>query len=223
MGAVVALALLAVLVGFYVAARAGAGVGGCEQHRADAAERAALVTGTGDDVVVIGDSWSVGLGLDDARRSWPSRLDAQVHVAAFSGSGFSAGASQCGRVSYADRAPGAVERQTGPVVVQGGLNDFDQPSAEIAAGFRRLMTALADREVVVVGPTLAPRRREGARRVDLVLRELSQEYAVPYVSTGDLELSYLGDDLHLSLNGHQEFGDAVAERLADVTPARPRT
>lgn len=216
MGAVVALALVAVLAGFYVAGRAGARVGGCEQHRTDSAQRAASTAGDRTDVVVIGDSWSVGLGLEDAGTSWPSRLDGRVHVAGFSGSGFSARASHCGRVSYADRAGRAVAGGTDLVVVQGGLNDHDQPEAEIAAGFRRLMTALAGHTVVVVGPAAAPRRREGALRVDGVLRGLSRAYDVPYVATSDLALSYLGDDLHLTAAGHAEFGEAVAERIDEV-------
>ena len=58
-------------------------------------------------------------------------------------------------------------------------------------------------------------------RVDDRLEVLADLYDVPYVRTSDLHLDYLDDRLHLSEDGHREFGDAVAERLADVTPTRP--
>ncbi|MCD6640152.1 MAG: SGNH/GDSL hydrolase family protein [Nocardioides sp.] len=222
MGALAAALLCATLLGYGMADHADAGVKRCERHRVDAADRARTVTGSGERIVVIGDSWSVGLGLDDLAGSWPSRLDGEVHVAGFSGSGFSAWASGCGRVSFADRAADAVAGGADVVVVEGGLNDFDQPNAATDAGFRRLMEVLAGQRVVVVGPVPAPAREGAVRRVDLLLAELSTEYRVPYVTTTDLDLAYLGDGLHLTEGGHREFGDAVAERLATLTPSRPR-
>ncbi len=92
-------------------------------------------------VVVIGDSWSAGLGLDRPVQSWPSRLPGRVHVAGFSGSGFSAKASPCGRVSFADRAPAALGGGADLVVIEGGLNDYDRSRAEIKAGFARVVRA----------------------------------------------------------------------------------
>ena len=41
-----------------------------------------------------------------------------------------------------------------------------------------------------------------------------EQYGVGYVSTADLDLSYLGDELHLTGSGHRAFGDAVARRIA---------
>lgn len=213
--------LLAALMAFYVADRAGAGPGRCQQHRADSRERAALVTGEGVPVLVIGDSWSVGLGQDDLGRSWAADLPGQVHVAGFSGSGFSAGASGCGRVSFHDRAASALASRPRLVVVEGGLNDHDQPAAAIERGFRALMADLAGQRVVVVGPAEAPSRSRAVPRVDALLAELCDEYGVPYVATSDLDLDYLADRLHLTEHGHREFGAAVAERIAAVDPARP--
>ena len=74
--------MLAALGSFWVADRAGAGLARCQQHRLDARERTSTGTGEGERVLVIGDSWSVGLGQDDFSRSWPSRLAGEVHVAA---------------------------------------------------------------------------------------------------------------------------------------------
>ena len=213
--------LLAAFLAFYVADRAGAGPTRCQQHRADARERAGIVTGEGSHVLVIGDSWSVGLGQDDLARSWPSRLPGEVHVAGFSGSGFSARASTCGRVSFHDRAPTALGTRPQLVVVEGGLNDYDQPAVEITRGFDALMADLAGQRVVIVGPPTAPARAGAVPRVDALLWALSSQYGVPYIRTSDLDLTYLGDRLHLTEDGHRMFGDAVAARISAATPARP--
>jgi acyl-CoA thioesterase-1 len=213
--------LLAALIGISAADRAGAGATRCQQHRVDARDRASIVSGAGSPVLVIGDSWSVGLGQDDLGSSWAARLPGEVHVAGFSGSGFSAHASGCGRVSFADRAPTALATRPALVVVEGGLNDYDQPGAAIDSGFRKLMAELAGHPVVVVGPADAPSRSRAVPRVDTLLARLAQEYGVPYVRTSDLDLAYLGDRLHLTTAGHREFGDAVAERIDALTPTRP--
>ncbi len=220
-GASAIVLLLAALMAFWGVDRAGAGAARCQQHRVDSRERSAIVTGDGSPVLVIGDSWSVGLGQDDLGTSWASRLPGEVHVAGFSGSGFSARASGCGRVSFADRAPTALGTRPALVVVEGGLNDVDQPAAAIDRGFRDLMADLAGHDVVVVGPADAPARSRAVPRVDALLAELAEEYGVPYVRTSDLDLPYLDDRLHLTSEGHREFGDAVAERITALTPARP--
>jgi acyl-CoA thioesterase-1 len=213
--------LLAALLAISAADRAGAGATRCQQHRVDARDRAGIVSGAGSPVLVIGDSWSVGLGQDDLAGSWAARLPGEVHVAGFSGSGFSAHASGCGRVSFADRAPTALATRPALVVVEGGLNDYDQPAAAIDSGFRDLMAHLAGHPVVVVGPADAPSRSRAVPRVDALLGRLAQEHGVPYVRTSDLDLAYLDDRLHLTTAGHREFGDAVADRIAALTPARP--
>ena len=220
-GASVVVLLLAALMAFYVPDRAGAGATRCQQHRVDSRDRAGIVTGTGSRVLVIGDSWSVGLGQGDLADSWAVRLPGEVHVAGFSGSGFSARASLCGRVSFHDRAPTALATRPSLVVVEGGLNDHDQPAAAIDRGFRALMADLAGHEVVLVGPADAPSRSRAVPRVDALLARLAAEYGVPYVRTSDLDLAYLDDRLHLTADGHREFGDAVADRIAALTPTRP--
>ena len=214
----VAAVLVAVLVATVVAVlgvRArGADVDRCTRFAADSRARAAQVTGTGERVVVIGDSWSAGLGLDRVAGSWPSRLPGSVHVAGFSGSGFSEQASPCGRVSFADRAPAALRGGADLVVVEGGLNDYDVASADVRAGFRRLMAELRGYDVVVVGPATAPSRAAEVPRVDDLLADLAAAYGVGYVRTSGLDLPYLDDGLHLTPAGHQAFGDDVAARIA---------
>jgi acyl-CoA thioesterase-1 len=100
------------------------------------------------------------------------------------------------------------------VVVEGGLNDFDRSTTAITLGFGRLLAALEGREVVVVGPAMAPSRSAEVPRVDRLLARLAADSGVPYVPTSDLRLPYLRDRLHLTAEGHAMFGDAVAQRLA---------
>ena len=208
-------------MGFHVAGRAGADPTWCQGARAAGVERGQVVTGSGSRTVVIGDSWSVGLGLDDPADSWPRQLAGEVHVAGFSGSGFSATALRCGDVSFAARATRAVGAGADLVVVEGGLNDHDEPVAATTRGFERLLEALAGQRVVIVGPADAPSRSLQAHRVDALLDTLAREHHVPYVSTIDLTLDYLDDDLHLTEAGHQKFGEAVAARLAEAAGTHP--
>jgi len=214
----VAALLCALVATGVIAARANANLSKCERFDAASKDRAREVTGSGERVVVIGDSWSAGLGLDDPVQSWPSRLPGRVHVAGFSGSGFSAKASPCGPVSFAQRAPTALRNGADLVVIEGGLNDFDRSRAEIKAGFVRVLRAASSYDVVVVGPATAPARAAKVPRVDRLLRHLSERYGVPYVSTVDLELTYLDDRLHMRPASHRVFGDAVAERIAALRP-----
>jgi acyl-CoA thioesterase-1 len=193
----------------------GADVERCARFSAQSEARERLVTGRGDRVVVIGDSYSVGLGLREPARSWPSRLPGRVHVFGFSGSGFSAGASPCRAVAYDVRAPHALRGGADLVVVEGGLNDHDQPASAVRAGFRALMRQLHGLRVLVVGPPVAPARETGARRIDAILEQESARARVPYVSMVDEQLDHLDDKLHLTPAGHRVFGDAVAAALAD--------
>lgn len=197
----------------------------CERFSQASTARLAADAGPvdGRSIVVVGDSWSVGLGLDRPAASWPSRLadelGARVRVAGFSGSGFGAFSSPCGRVSFADRTEAAL---TGPgaradlLVVEGGLNDVDQPDASIAAGFRRVLAQAGDRPVLVVGPASAPARAALVPDVDGLLERLSAQHGVAYLRTSHLDLPYLDDGLHLTEAGHRAFGDAVAAAVADL-------
>jgi acyl-CoA thioesterase-1 len=212
-GALFVFVVVSVLV-LHVADRSSAGLDRCDRFTADSATRASEVTGSGRHVVVIGDSWSAGLGLERSAGSWPSRLPGTVHVAGFSGSGFSEHASDCGSVSFADRAPAALRGGADLVVVEGGLNDFNQPDADIRSGFARLMRTLKGERVVIVGPASAPARASAVRHLDALLASLARKYDVSYVRTSGLHLPYLDDHLHLTPAGHEAFGDYVAGQIA---------
>ncbi len=209
-----AVTLLLCVATVHLAARArGDEAGRCETHAAAASWRASRVTGTGARVVVIGDSYAVGLGLATPSTSWPSRLPGRVHVAGFSGSGWSEHASSCAGVAFAERARVALGGGADLVLVGTGLNDVDQSDAAITAGFERLVQVVGQRRLVVVGPPAAPARAGGVPRVDALLRDLAERHQVGYVGTADLRLDYLGDRLHLTPAGHRRFGDAVAARV----------
>lgn len=217
--------VLVMLAGLLVVA-GGAWSSGAQERRCDRLaagrlERAAMVTGRGDTVLVVGDSWSAGRGLDDPAGSWPSRLEGRVHVDGFSGSGFSRAASPCAGRAYADRVDAAL-RRTGArpdlVLLQGGLNETDRPGDAIRAGVRRVLTRLHEHgvpteDVVILGPVAAPRRAAGVPRVEALLADEAERAGVRYLSVTDLELPYLPDDLHLTPAGHREFGEAVAALL----------
>jgi acyl-CoA thioesterase-1 len=186
----------------------------CARLQLRSVQREHAVTGHGPRVVVIGDSYSVGLGLRHPEQSWPSRLPGQVHVYGFSGSGFSRHASSCAGSQYAERAADAIAGSPGAlVVVEGGLNDYDQPTADLREGFRGLVQVLGGHRVVVVGPPPAPARAAAARRVDAVLAQESARAGVQYVSMIHEQLRYLGDRLHLTPPGHVDFGNVVRAAL----------
>lgn len=211
------LALLALLLTAAVSttflARAGAGPDRCGTTSARAEKRAALVTGSGADVLVIGDSYSVGAGVR-GRDSWPVRLPGRVAVDGFSGSGFSSSASGCGDVSFATRAARSLRPTTDLVVVEGGLNDYDQPVADIEAGFARLMGAIGSTPALIVGPPPAPDRPfASVAVVDATLARLAAAHGTPYLSMLGVELTYLDDELHPDPSGHRVFGDLVADEV----------
>lgn len=216
LAALLALGLVAATTAL-VWGRAGAGPDRCAQ-RADRAERRSdLVTGTGPEVLVIGDSYSVGAGVRPDE-SWPVRLPGRVRVDGFSGSGFSVGASGCGDLSYATRAPRSLRTTTELVVVEGGLNDTDQPAADLEGGARRLLRLLDGRRVLVVGPPATPDRTwTEVARVDATLARIVAEYGASYLSMLDTELTYLDDDLHPDPAGHRVFGDRVADAVRDLS------
>ncbi|WP_182379592.1 SGNH/GDSL hydrolase family protein [Nocardioides sp. WS12] len=215
--------LLAVLTVLLVAAvsttvlgRAGARTDRCGLVGERAEQRAAVVTGAGADVLVIGDSYSVGAGVR-ARDSWPVRLPGRVRVDGFSGSGFTVGASQCGDASFATRAARSLRTSTALVVVEGGLNDYDQSLEDLEAGFARLMQVLDGRQVLIVGPPPAPERpRTDVEAVDAALARLAADQGTAYLSMIDVDLTYLDDDLHPDPAGHRVFGDRVADRVRDL-------
>ncbi|WP_221176274.1 SGNH/GDSL hydrolase family protein [Nocardioides marmorisolisilvae] len=185
----------------------------CARFTHQSLVRQHVVTGRGATTVVIGDSYSAGLGLQHPDRNWARELPGRVHVFGFSGSGFSRGASPCKDVAYDQRARTALALHPSLVVVEGGLNDFDQPSGQIRAGFRRLVAEIGGDRLLVVGPPPAPLRGARAARVDAILRSEAARSGTPYLSMIDDRFTYLPDRLHLTPLGHERFGTVVADAL----------
>lgn len=206
-------ALLAAGAGYFLDRATSQSLPTCERFALESQARADAVSGEGRRVVVIGDSYSAGFGLEDLAASWPSQLPGEVHVAGFSGSGFSAGASPCRKVSYAERAPRALAGGAALVVVQGGLNDVGQPPAAVREGVRRLLAVLPEVPVVLVGPPPAPARMPGAAAVDALLAREALRAGVRYVSLIGTAFAYDPGLLHLTPAGHVEFGKVVAASL----------
>jgi acyl-CoA thioesterase I len=211
--AAVVAALVVVLTLLVPGGATGADGERCARFLVQSQARERIVTGEGRRIVVLGDSYAVGLGLRHPEASWPSRLPGRTHVYAFSGSGFSAHASPCPDVAYAAREPRALRGGAGLVVVEGGLNDHDRPTSAIRSGLRSLLSELRDQHVLVVGPPPAPARAAGAERVDAVLAAESHRAGVRYLSMIDQQFSYLDDDLHLTPAGHRAFGSIVARAI----------
>lgn len=189
----------------------------CERLATGRQRRLEVPLGSGRRILVLGDSWSTGARLEPGVAAWPARLDGEVHVDGVPGSGFSRGALECPGLSYGDRVAEALRRANPDlVIVQGGLNDTDQSQRAVRRGFLRLAILLAGRDVVVVGPALAPARADRVPAVDELLAELSDAAGFRYVSTTDLELDYHRDGVHLVRAGHRTFGAAVVERVLDA-------
>jgi len=186
----------------------------CRKFARQSELRQGVVTGSGRRrVAVIGDSYSVGLGLRHPANAWTRWLPGQVRVFGFSGSGFSRTASPCTGASYAERAPEALASRPSLVVVEGGLNDVGQPPHRVLAGFEHLVAELEGQHVVVVGPADAPLRARGARLVDRLLRWACRREGVRYFSMIHDHFGYLGSGLHLTPASHRAFGRDVARDL----------
>ena len=56
--------------------------------------------------------------------------------------------------------------------------------------------------------------KKPVERLARLLAPVADHYDVAYVSTTSLDLSYLDDRLHLTQEGHAEFGDYVASQLS---------
>lgn len=162
--------------------------------------------GTGDPVTVVGDSYSQGFGLDDPRESWVSRLPMEVTVSASSGAGFTRD-GLCGANSVTELA-GTV---SGAMILQGGLNDVD---ADMEALKVEVDSILDEKDVVaVIGPTTAPAFDAASiEQVNTVLRDSADDHDVLFIDATGWDLPF-SDGIHLTPEGHEEYGDMVADAL----------
>jgi len=188
----------------------------CTRLAAESVTRAAVVTGAGERVVVIGDSWASGFGLDDPGLSWPRYLDGEVRVSGFGGTGYSHGLMvRCGPISFPERVPDAVAQGADLVVLEGGINDSKSDLDDVEKGFRATLDELKGYEVIVLSAPKVNSRAKAIRVVNKMMRRVSAEYGVTYINVFDLELPMLEDNTHLTVAGHMQFGEIVARRIAE--------
>ncbi|TQL70319.1 lysophospholipase L1-like esterase [Nocardioides albertanoniae] len=188
----------------------------CSRFAAESVSRAAVVTGAGEQVVVIGDSWAAGYGLDDPAKSWPAYLDGQVRVSGFAGTGYARSSMErCGPISFGERAADAVRQGADLVVLEGGINDAHRELPEAEKGFRQTLDALKGHDVVVLGAPSISTRAAAIKVVNKMLKRVSKEYGVTYINVFDLKLPYQDDHTHLTPAGHVQFGRIVAQRIAE--------
>lgn len=182
------------------------------QQRIEAAECAAAealdarLPGDAAGVVVVGDSYAAGLGLDQYDDAWPSHLGRDVRVRAASGAGWARG-GLCDRPTLSTLAEGA---EGDVVVLQGGLNDT-LDDAEVAGAALAEVSVDAD-HVVVVGPPRTP-AFEGEVGMDAVLRSAADELDATYVSLLHLDLPMQADGMHVTAEGHERIADEVRPAL----------
>ncbi|MGH3350253.1 MAG: SGNH/GDSL hydrolase family protein [Nocardioides sp.] len=188
----------------------------CSRFAAESVSRAAVVTGAGQRIVVIGDSWAAGYGLDDPGKSWPAYLDGQVRVSGFAGTGYARSSMErCGPISFGERAADAVRPGADLVVLEGGINDAHREVEEAEKGFRETLDALKGHDVVVLSAPRVSTRAAAIKGVNRMLKRVSAEYGVTYINVFDLELPYQDDKTHLTESGHVQFGETVARRIAE--------
>lgn len=192
----------------------------CELVRASVARRGDAPVGSGPRrVLVMGDSYAQGWGLQDPRASWPTAFaresDTTVRVDGFAGSGFT-GSAFCDGEEFGTRAEALARGRDELLVIQGGLNDVNADPEQIeAAAVAVVETSGAE---AVVGPPPAPQRDLAlTEATDAALGRAADEAGVVYVSTIDWDdLSYLSDRLHLTPRSHRIFGTRVADALLDA-------
>ena len=188
----------------------------CSRFAAESVSRAAVVTGAGQQVVVIGDSWAAGYGLDDPSKSWPAYLDGEVRVSGFAGTGYARSSMErCGPISFGERAADAIRPGADLVVLEGGINDAHRELSEAEEGFRQTLDALKGHDVVVLSAPRVSTRAAAIKGVNKMLKRVSKEYGVTYINVFDLDLPYQADHTHLTPEGHVEFGKIVARRIAE--------
>lgn len=193
------------------------------QYRSDmCASIRALNAGRHDDVpvatgersvVVIGDSYGQGSGLDDPReQSWSTLAGRQAgwttHVDAVGSTGFT-NEGYCGGQEFAARVDAALAQTPDLVIVQGGLNDDTADSAALSRQAGDLLRRLnAVPAVAVIGPPDVPARQHEAA-TDAVLREATKAAGRRYISMLDVPMSLLPDQLHMTPEGHEQFAALV--------------
>ncbi|MBT0771797.1 SGNH/GDSL hydrolase family protein [Kineosporia sp. J2-2] len=172
----------------------------------------------GEYLLVFGDSYAAGQYQEDHQQTWPyvtgSRLGVLVDVYGRPGAGFVS--RGCLGKPFTEDPP---LTGSGPVVVQGGLNDERSNPTEVEAAARLVLASWPAHDVFLVGPPIVPARGPGeARKIDSALRSAAQAVGAHYVSALDWipTNEFLPDGLHLTARGHMIFGQRVAAAVSNI-------
>ena len=171
-------------------------------------------------IVVLGDSYSLGIGVAGPGVAYPAalgeRLGAEVVVDGVGGTGFTTrGFCPQSPVLYGERVD-ADPPDAEVVVVQGSVNDATGGRPEdVGAAAEDVLRDLEDvPTVVVVGPAVIPATEmEDLRVIDAALREAAADAGRVYVPLLDAGIPILPDRVHPTLAGHQRIGELVAAAI----------
>lgn len=175
-----------------------------------------VTTGT-KSVSILGDSYTVGVGLDAGiAAAWPALagrdLGWTTQVAAVGGTGF-VNDGACGGHAFADRLGGALQEDTETLIIAGGVNDAEAgPSKAKEAADALLERVAYVPNVVVIGPANAPAVKD-LPAIDQALAKAAADNGREYISALSWDLEYLPDNLHPTEAGHKAYAAHVTEAL----------
>ncbi|MFJ4219715.1 SGNH/GDSL hydrolase family protein [Curtobacterium luteum] len=205
--------------------------------RSESAVRTASAIATGSDVLIIGDSYSTGVGSSSGRQGWAQdlvsdrRWDATID--AYPGTGYvDTGRPSTSYYSYEARIERMARRMTPDlVIVQGSQNDWLVDAATLQATVERTLRKVQQQwpnaTVVALGPSAPYPRSTANSGISASVAAGAEAVDVPYIDalsdgwfTPSNSRRYVSDDGgHLDDAGYQYLADRVSAALDDLASA----
>lgn len=195
----------------------------CDRERALVAD-APRWSGDGARIAaILGDSWTVGEGLEEPSDSFAYLLAARsgwrARIAGDPGTGFTT-AGDCG-TTYLQRVS-SIPRSASIVVLQGGVNDVARDPdlsgfrAAVALTVRAINERVREATVVVLAvPRLTYPSRARLEKVNRRLHQAARETGATWVAGGSWRLALQDDGTHPTGAGHRQFARRIAGSLDD--------
>jgi len=166
-------------------------------------------------VVVLGDSYSEGAGLDGSM-AWPVLAGAsqgwETNVASVGSTGF-VNQGPCGGQSFGQRLDRVLAANPQTLIIAGGVNDSESSPVEVqSAASAVLYLVAAVPNVVVIGPTNAS-AKNNLPDVDAALSKAAAANGRKYVSALSWDIEYQPDDLHPTESGQQAYARNVVAAM----------